>query len=149
MFSNMSLLSLARDERVILVSIGVATFGLVTMMANALTMIRDDNEVKTPQPKTQYITQETEDSLTLDTLDKLLGHPNYSIREIAVKILCDRAVNDSDTITTLLYGITRPDYDERMKNLRALATLTGQTLGSQTCAFNISWFNEADVFYLI
>ncbi|KAF4782018.1 hypothetical protein HER10_EVM0006549 [Colletotrichum scovillei] len=123
----MTFMSFIRDERIILVGIGAATFGLVTMMTQMLTYIRDDNEVKVTPPKTQYITQETEDALGLDTLDKLLCHPNFSIRDVAIKILCDRAVNDSGTVRQLLYGITRPDYDTRMKNLRALATLTGQT----------------------
>ncbi|GJC92245.1 cytoskeleton-associated protein [Colletotrichum higginsianum] len=107
----MTFMSFLRDERVILVGIGAATFGLVTMMTQMLTYIRDDNEVKVTPPKTQYITQETEDALGLDTLDKLLCHPNFSIRDVAIKILCDRAVNDPDTVRHLLYGITRPDYD--------------------------------------
>ena len=125
-----TLLSVARDERVALVSISLATFGIVSSIVSVLTMIRDDNELPPPQPKTQYITQETEDSLQLETLEKLLDHPNYSIREIAIKILCDRAVNDPETTQYLLYGITRPNYDERMKCLRALALLTGQTIGN-------------------
>ena len=119
-----SLLTFARDERVILVSLGLATFGIVSTVLTALTIIRDDNEIPPTQPKTQYITQETEDSLQLETLEKLLDHPNYSIREVAVKILCDRAVNDPETIQYLLYGITRPNYDERMQCLRALALLS-------------------------
>ncbi|KAK5990377.1 hypothetical protein PT974_08644 [Cladobotryum mycophilum] len=98
-------------------------------MITVLTLIRDENEIPPTEPKTQYITQDTEDALQLDTLEKLLDHPNYSIREIAIKILCDRAVNDEDTTMYLLYGITRTDYDERMKCLRALALLTGQTIG--------------------
>lgn len=119
----------ARDERVILISIGVATFSMVSLMTQALTWVRDDNEVKATPAKTQYITQDTEDSLQLDTLDKLLTHSNYSIRDIATKILCDRAVNDPDTVQFLLVNITNPEYDVRMQNLRALATLTGQTHG--------------------
>ncbi|KAF4988547.1 hypothetical protein FDECE_14996 [Fusarium decemcellulare] len=124
-----SLLAFARDERVILVSLGLATFGVVSTVFRALAVIRDDNEIPPTQPKTQYITQETEDSLQLETLEKLLDHPNYSIREIAIKILCDRAVNDPETTHSLLFGITRPNYDERMQCLRALALLTGQTIG--------------------
>lgn len=121
--------SFARDERVILVSIGLATFSVVSTMIAALTMIRDDNEIPPAEPKTQYITQDTEDALELDTLSKLLEHPNYSIRDIATKILCDRAINDPDTTTHLLYGITRTDYDERMKSLTALSLLTGRSMG--------------------
>lgn len=125
----MALGSFLRDERVVLIGIGIATFGMITGMTQILTSIRNLNEVKVPQPKTQYITQETEDSLELDTLEKLLAHTNFSIRDVAVKILCDRAVNDPTTVRHLLHGITRPDYDTRMQSLRALATLTGQTNG--------------------
>jgi hypothetical protein len=124
-----SFLSFARDERVILATIGLATFGIVSTMITALTIIRDNNEIPPTEPKTQYITQDTEDALQLDTVSKLIDHPNYSIREVAVKILCDRAINDTETTEILLYGITRPDYEERMRCLRALALLTGQTLG--------------------
>ena len=124
------LLSFARDERFILAGIGVATFGLVSLMTFVLTVIRDENEIKIPQPKTQYITQETEDSLKLDTLEKLMEHPNYSIRDVSTRILCDRAVNDPDVVMTLLHGIAQPDYEHRMKCLRALAMLTGQSIGA-------------------
>lgn len=124
-----NLTSFARDERVVLAFIGVASFGVVSTMIAMLTIIRDENEIPPAEPKTQYITQDTEDALQVDTLDKLLGHPNYSIREIAIKILCDRAINDEETTHYLLFGITRPDYDERMRCLRALALLTGQTTG--------------------
>lgn len=120
-----SLTSFARDERVILFSIGLATFGVVSSMVTALIVIRDDSVLPPVQPKTRYITQDTEDSLEVDTLEKLLEHPSYSIREIATKILCDRCVNNQETIRSLLYRITRPDYDERMQSLRALALLTG------------------------
>ncbi|KAL6869634.1 hypothetical protein ACO1O0_000960 [Amphichorda felina] len=116
--------SLARDERVILLSIGLATFGVVSTMVTALIVIRDDTILPKPQPKTRYITQDTEDALEVDTLEKLLEHPSYSIREIATKILCDRSVNSQETIRRLLYGITRPDYNERIQSLRALALLT-------------------------
>ncbi|QPH01337.1 hypothetical protein C2857_005536 [Epichloe festucae Fl1] len=98
-------------------------------MTTVLALIRDEHEIPPKEPKTQYITQETEDSLELSTLEKLLMHPNYSIREVATKILCDRAINDNETLLRLLYGVTRPDYDERMQCLRALALLTGQTMG--------------------
>lgn len=123
------MLGYARDERVILMGIGLAAFGIVGTMTSVLTMIRDAHAIDPKQPKTQYITQDTEDSLELGTLEKLLLHPNYSIREVATKILCDRAINDNETLLRLLYGITRPDYDERMRCLRALALLTGQTMG--------------------
>ncbi|KFA61480.1 hypothetical protein S40285_03441 [Stachybotrys chlorohalonatus IBT 40285] len=123
------LVSLVSDQRVVGVALGLCTISIVATMINTLSLMRDDSVITPPQPKTQYITQETEDSLRLETLDTLLSHTNYSIKDIAVKILCDRAINDPDAVKILLYGITRPDYDERMKCLRALALLTGQTLG--------------------
>lgn len=115
---------IARDERAILSGLAISAVGLVLMMRSILKTYRDDAEVKPAQPKTQYITQETEDALKLNTLDTLLGHYNYAIRETAGKIVCDRAINDVATVEVLLYGITRPDYDERMKNLRCLAIIT-------------------------
>ncbi|RDA94433.1 hypothetical protein CP533_2250 [Ophiocordyceps camponoti-saundersi (nom. inval.)] len=124
-----SIWAVARDERVMLLSIGLAAFGIVGSMYQTLTFIRDQNAMPPTEPKTQYITQETEDALKLDTLEKMLDHPSFSIREVAIKIICDRAVNDQKTIMHLLYGITRPDYEERLRCLRALAVLTGHTLG--------------------
>lgn len=120
------LLALARDDRVVLLGLGVAAVGLVSVMHTLLTYYRDEVEIKPHQPKTQYITQETEDSLKLETLKTLLGHYNYAIRETAAKIVCDRAVNDGSTVDALLYGITRPDYDERMRSLKTLALITDQ-----------------------
>lgn len=119
--------SIARDERVILGGLGVMAIGTVYMLHTLLTAFRDEAEVKPVQPKTQYITQETEDALKYSTLETLLRHYNWSIRDTTGKIVCDRAANDGSTIETLLYGITRPDYEERMKNLRALAIITDQS----------------------
>ncbi|KAH7329332.1 hypothetical protein B0I35DRAFT_473947 [Stachybotrys elegans] len=124
-----NLLSLARDERVILATIGASTFALVGTVLTTLVLIRDDTEIPQPEPKTQYITQDTEDALSADTISRLLDHPNYHIRDATTRIICDRATNDPAAITELLYGITRPDYDERMRCLRALAMLTGHTPG--------------------
>jgi hypothetical protein len=119
--------SIARDERVILGFFTAAAVGTVYLMHAMLSDFRDDAEIKPAQPKTQYITQETEDALKHSTLETLLGHYNYAIRDTACKIVCDRAANDGTTLDVLLWGITRPDYDERMKNLRALAFVTDQT----------------------
>jgi len=125
MFSMPSL-AFVRDERFVLASLGVAAVGIVTVMRLILAEYRDSVEIKPPQPKTQYITQDTEDALRLSTLDSLLGHYNFAIRETAAKIVCDRAVNDGVTVNDLLWGITRIEYEDRMKNLRALAMITDQ-----------------------
>lgn len=119
----------ARDDRAVLLGIGLAAFSVFNTMTAVLAMIRDDNEIPPAEPKTQYITQDTEDALQLQTLTKLLEHPNFSIRDIATKILCDRAVNDSGAMTYLLYGITVKSYDERLYCLRSLSLLTNQTFG--------------------
>lgn len=124
-----TLWAFARDERVILLGIGLAAFSMVNTMMSVLTMMRDENEIPPAEPKTQYITQDTEDALQVNTLTKLLEHPNFSIRDIATKILCDRAVNDPSAITYFLYGITVKSYDERVYCLRALSLLTNQTFG--------------------
>ncbi|KAJ4422131.1 hypothetical protein N0V82_003214 [Gnomoniopsis sp. IMI 355080] len=120
----MSLLTFARDERVIVFGLAAAAVGVVATMRMLLSRMLDEAEIKQQQPTTQYITQETEDSLKPNTLDTLLAHYNYAIREIAGKIVTDRAVNDSESINYLLWGITRPDYDERLKCLRTLAYIT-------------------------
>lgn len=120
----MSLLTFARDERVIVVSLTAAVVGVVATMHLFLAWVRDEAEIKQQQPATQYITQDTEDSLKPNTLNTLLEHYNFSIREIAGKIVTDRAVNDGESIDYLLWGITRPDYDERLRCLRTLAYIT-------------------------
>ena len=122
----MGLFSFARDDRVVFAGLGVATLGVMALMRVLLANYRDGSELKPIRPKTQYITQETEDSLKLGTLESLLGHYNFAIRETAAKIVCDRAVNDGTSIHQLLWGITRPDYDERIRNLRALMLITDQ-----------------------
>lgn len=116
--------SVLRDERVVFTGIGFVTASLIIFAMNTwLTRWRDETIVTPNPPKTQYITQQTEDSLELKTLDTLLGHYNYAIKETAAKIICDRAANDPGLLETLLWGITRPGYDERVKNLRALAVI--------------------------
>jgi hypothetical protein len=123
---SLAFLPFARDQRVVLLGLGVASIGLVAVMRSLLLYIREEAEIKPTPPKTQYITQETEDNLKLNTLETLLGHYNYAIKETAAKIVCDRAVNDGSTVSILLAGITNPDYDERMKSLRCLAIITDQ-----------------------
>lgn len=120
----MSLITMAHNERLLTLGLAAAVVGVVATMRVFLARLRDEAEIKQQQPTTQYITQETEDSLKPNTLDTLLCHYNYSIREIAGKIVTERAVNDGETIDYLLWGITRPDYDERLKSLRTLAFIT-------------------------
>ncbi|KAH9883253.1 hypothetical protein F4778DRAFT_736957 [Xylariomycetidae sp. FL2044] len=117
----MTFLSFVRDERLFGISLGITAVGVVVAMRIILEHYRDDAEVKPTPPKTQFITQDTEDSLKVNTLESLLGHYNFSIRDTALKILAGRAVNEPSAIDQFLWGITREDYEERMKCLRALA----------------------------
>ena len=131
----MSLLGLIdRQDRVLLGSLGLAVVSVAVIAHAALRVWHDNVEIKPVQPKTQYITQDTEDSLKLGTLETLLAHYNYAIRDTAAKIVCDRAVNDGSTMELLLWGITRLDYDERLKNLRALAVITDYREPPSLCA---------------
>ncbi|RYP23319.1 hypothetical protein DL765_001228 [Monosporascus sp. GIB2] len=116
----MGLLSFLRDERAVFVGLGITAAGFVYVIRFALERYRDEAEIKPTPPKTQYITQDTEDALKQDTLETLLQHYNFSIRETALKIVAGRAVNDSSAIDYLLWGITRPDYEERGRCLKAL-----------------------------
>ncbi|KAL2136048.1 hypothetical protein VTI74DRAFT_5784 [Chaetomium olivicolor] len=113
-----------KDDRVLLGLLVINATAGAFFMHFLLKEWRDEAEIKPAPPKSQYITQATEDALKLSTLETLLGHYNHSIRETAAKIICDRVVNDRETVDVLLWGITRKDYDERMRNLKALAIIT-------------------------
>ncbi|KAK5634432.1 hypothetical protein RRF57_010145 [Xylaria bambusicola] len=116
----MGFFSFMRDERLIAVGFGIATVSCIAAMRAILVHSRDKVEIQPAQPKTQYITQTTEDSLKLSTLNTLLHHYNFAIRDTSLRIVAGRAVNDHSAIDDLLWGITRQDYDERMESLRAL-----------------------------
>ncbi|KAJ4296024.1 hypothetical protein N0V88_004726 [Collariella sp. IMI 366227] len=113
-----------QDDRVLFGFLVMNVTASALAMQFLLRQWRDDAEIKPVPPKSQYITQATEDALKLSTLETLLGHYNHSIRETSAKIICDRVVNDRETVDMLLWGITRKDYDERMRNLKALAIIT-------------------------
>lgn len=122
-------------------NLGLGVLGAALIGRVAVRYWREEAEYKPSLPKTQYITQDTEDSLQLKTLDTLLGHYNFLIRDSSAKIICDRAVNDGTSIEILLWGITNPDYEERMKNLRALAVITDPSK-SQSPASCIERLNQ-------
>lgn len=133
----MGYLSFLRDERLYLLAFGVTAVGFVASLRTILEFYRDECEVKPQEPKTQYITQDTEDSLKQTTLESLLGHYNYSIRETALRIVAGRAANDKATFDELLWGITLKDYDERAMYLKALVWAIEDSqsyLHSQSCS---------------
>ncbi|OTB08837.1 hypothetical protein M426DRAFT_162643 [Hypoxylon sp. CI-4A] len=112
--------SFLRDDRLFAVGLGFTTVGFLFAMRSILEHYRDEAAIKPTPPKTQYITQDTEDSLKQSTLYSLLDHYNFSIRDTALRIITGRAINDTSVINHLLWGITREDYEERMEALRAL-----------------------------
>lgn len=116
----MGLFPTFQDERLVFISLGLATVSVIGMMRVILTHYRDEAEIRPKSPKTQYITQATEDALDLHTISSLLDHYNPTIRDTATKVIVGRAVNDLATIHHLLRGIIQPSYDVREKSLRAL-----------------------------
>ncbi|ETS86593.1 hypothetical protein PFICI_00421 [Pestalotiopsis fici W106-1] len=116
----MGVLTTLRDERLVFVGLGLATVGFLGVVRLILTHFRDEVEIRPKSPKTQYITQATEDALKLDTISSLIDHYNPTVRDTATKIILGRAANDVETIRHLLRGITQKDYNEREKYLRAL-----------------------------
>ncbi|TGJ78156.1 hypothetical protein E0Z10_g10613 [Xylaria hypoxylon] len=125
----MGFFSFMRDERFVAVSFGIATVSCIAAMRAILLHSRDKAEIQPTQPKTQYITQATEDSLKLSTLNTLLQHYNFSIRDTTLRIVAGRAVNDNSAIDHLLWGITREDYEERMQSLRAITFALEDSMG--------------------
>ena len=122
--SFMASLSSSRHDPLLLVGLAATTMVMAVTLHHGLKEWRSEAKVKPVQPKAKYITQDTEDALTVNTLDGLLGHYNYAIRDTAAKIVCDRVVNDEAAIELLLRGITQYEYEERLRNLRALAVIT-------------------------
>lgn len=101
--------------------IGVS-LAIGTKFVHAMLIHYRDSTVE-PRPETQRISQKTEDNLSPTTLEKLVNSTTYSIREIASRIICDRALHHEATLESLLWYITRSDHGKREKGLRALFML--------------------------
>jgi hypothetical protein len=125
-----SLSSAARDNRLLLLGLGVTACAVLGLMRHMLIVYRDSLEVKKPSPITQYITQSTEDSLKTTTLEKLVESHNYGIQETAARIVCDRALHDGATLHAILRELTEPDHDRREQAIRAVFMLSEQRLYS-------------------
>lgn len=120
---TMAALSPAGQDRLLMLGIGLSTVAIIGLMRRMLISYRDEAVIPASENKSQYITQDVEDSLKLSTLDKLLDSPNYCIQETTAIIICERALHDKATIDALLYYITRPDHDMREKGIRALTMM--------------------------
>lgn len=122
----MAALSATTENRLFVIGLGITTCAVIGLMRHMLTVYRDSVEVKKPSPVTQYITQGTEDSLKIRTLEKLIESHSYGIKETATRIVCDRALHDEATVDRLLWELTRPDRNVREQAIRALYVLTEQ-----------------------
>jgi hypothetical protein len=121
----MAVLSLAAENRMLILGLGIASTAVLGFMKYMLVLYRDSVELERPNPKTRYINQETEDALKSSTLEKLVQSHNFGIRETASRIVGERALHDSATIDALLWEVTRPDHDQREQAIRALYMLSG------------------------
>jgi hypothetical protein len=122
----MAALSPAAQDRILLLSLGLATCGVIGLMRRMLVYYREAAAVTT-ESKPQYITQAVEDSLKLTTLNKLLDSSNYGIQETTEVLICERALHDGNTIDVLLYHITRPDHTMREQGVRALTMMLNKS----------------------
>ena len=116
-------LSPAAQDRLFFLGIGLTTCAVIGLMRRMLIRYKDAAAIPHPEGKSQYITQDVEDSLKVSTLDKLLDSPNYSIQETTAIIVCERALHDGSTIDILLHYITRPEHDLRERGIRALTMM--------------------------
>ena len=122
-FDMMAGLSPAAQDRLFFLGIGLTTCAVIGLMRRMLIQYQQAAVIQPSEGKSQYITQDVEDSLKASTLYKLLDSPNYSIQETTSIIICERALHDGTTIDVLLHYITRPEHDIRERGVRALTMM--------------------------
>ncbi|EPQ64767.1 Bgt-645 [Blumeria graminis f. sp. tritici] len=116
----MAVQSHTRSE-ITIVGLGVlVTCTIYFTMRQTLAAYRDSFIIPPSENKPQYITQEVEDSLKLSTLEKLVDSPSWVIRDTTNTIICERALHDEASFTTVLHCLTQPEYEPREKGIRAL-----------------------------
>jgi len=125
-------LSVKSQDSLFLFGIGVSTVVVLQLMKRMLVIYRDAAILPLSENKPQYITQDVEDSLRYNTLDRLLDSPNYCIQETTAIIVCERALHDEKSLTSLMWYITRPQHAEREKGVRALTMLMNHCKGTAT-----------------
>lgn len=110
-----------KNNDAIFVGLGILVSCVVfATMRQMLIYSRDSAIIPPSENIPQYITQDVEDSLKLSTLEKLLDSPNWDIRGTTSTIICERALHDETTFTTILRYVSRAEYDIREKGIRAL-----------------------------
>lgn len=105
---------------------GITTVAILGLMRQALRRHTETALIKPKRPKPQYITQDVEDALRVNTLSKLLDSPNWGIYETTAGIIVERVLFDGTTLDAVLWYVTRPEYDEREKALKCLTHLMGE-----------------------
>ncbi|KAI9745250.1 MAG: hypothetical protein M1818_001529 [Claussenomyces sp. TS43310] len=122
----MASLSQATENKLLVLGIGFTSVAVLALVRLMLIQHRDSVTIKGQHPKTQYITQETEDALKPSTLEKLIDSHNYGIRDTASTIVLDRALHEPAVLDGVLWEMTRSDHDRREKGIRALQLLSEQ-----------------------
>ncbi|KKA29011.1 hypothetical protein TD95_005298 [Thielaviopsis punctulata] len=125
--SSLSLIALIRNERMLSYSLALCAASMVGLMWTVLNSVKEDSVIEPTPQKTQYITQDTEDSLPLETLEKLVQHPNQCIKELSQKILADRALDDKSMMNILMNGIASKHDERRLMCLQTLAFVLTNT----------------------
>lgn len=119
----MAALTPATRDVLFILGLGLTASAIVASVRRILLFSRDASIIPPSENKPSYITQEVEDSLKLNTLDKLLDSPNYCIQETTAVITCERALHDGSTMDALLWHVAQPDHDLREKGIRALSMM--------------------------
>lgn len=116
--------------------LGITACAVIGMMRHLLVQYRDAAIEKPARGKPQYITQEVEDSVKLETLTRLLNSPSHGIQDTASTIICERALYDGSSLDVILWYIAQPDYESREQGIRALVHMIS------TCGRKFSWHDE-------
>lgn len=122
----------ASQDRLFFLGIGLSACAVIGLMRRMLIQYQQSAIIAQSESKSQYITQEVEDSLRPDTLSKLLDSPNYSVQETTAIIICERALHDGYTIDVLLFSITQPDNPTREQGIRALTMMVNSCKDTPT-----------------
>lgn len=126
--SSLGLVALIRNERMLTYSLVLCAASMMGLMWTVLGSVKEECIIEPTPPKTQYITQETEDSLPLETIEKLVQHPNHSIKHFAQKILADRGLEDKNMMNILMKGIASKNGDRRLMCLQTFDFILTNTI---------------------
>ncbi|KAI9682880.1 MAG: hypothetical protein M1829_006315 [Trizodia sp. TS-e1964] len=116
------------NERWLWAGFGVLSFGLILSASRLLSSSQDSQPIP-PQPNSAF-NQAAEDSIKVDTLQKLAEGSNYDLRIAALKIVCDRATS-GPTYNALLIQASQG----KPEALSALRFLFGSPTGSRLYNF--------------